>query len=115
MSALHFALAAFAAGAVLLQWQPVLPSIAPWLGVAAGCALLATVLTPLARGRTALRAVATALLIAAAASFGFAYAAWRADLRLADALAPEWEGQDVALVGVIDDIPKVSPRGARFT
>jgi len=45
---------------------------------------------------------------------GFAYAAWRADVRLADALPPEWEGKDIALVGVIDDLPQVTERGKRF-
>src|SRR5512143_83661 len=107
MSALPFALAAFAAGAVLLQWQAVLPSLALWFGVAALAAMVALALS---RRRTA-RLTSVALIIAAAGSLGFAYAAWRADLRLADALAPEWEGQDIALVGVIDDIPKASPRG----
>ena len=111
MSALPFALAAFAAGAVLLQWQAVLPSLALWFGVAALAAMVALALS---RRRTA-RLISVALIMAAAGSLGFAYAAWRADLRLADALAPEWEGQDIALVGVIDDIPKASPRGLRFT
>jgi competence protein ComEC len=114
MPALPSALIAFAAGAVLLQWQPVLPSLALCLGVATMATLLAIALAKAARGRPATRAAARLLLIAAAGSLGFAYAAWRADLRLADALAPEWEGQDVVLVGVISDIPKVSPRGARF-
>ena len=115
MSVLPFALAAFAAGAVLLQWQPVLPSIALWFGIATGVALQAIALTSLANRRHALCSIAPALLIAASGALGFAYAAWRADLRLADVLAPQWEGQDIVLVGVIDDIPKMSSRGARFT
>ena len=115
MSALPYALAAFAAGAVLLQWQPVLPPIALWFGAATGMALLAMALTRAANGGAAIRWIAATLLIAAAGSLGFAYAAWRADLRLADALAPEWEGEDIVVVGVIDDIPKMSARGARFT
>ena len=53
--------------------------------------------------------VAIALAVA-----GFAYAGWRADTRLADALAPEWEGCDVELVGVIDDMPQVAEDGEHF-
>ena len=50
----------------------------------------------------------------ALAAAGFAYAGWRADTRLADALAPEWEGCDVELVGVIDDMPQVAEDGEHF-
>lgn len=115
MPVLPFALAAFAVGAVLLQWQPVLPSVALWFGMAAGMALPAIALVRAHRDARAARWMGAALMIATAASFGFAYAAWRAEFRLADALAPEWEGQDLMLVGVIDDLPKMSPGGARFT
>jgi len=45
---------------------------------------------------------------------GFGYAGWRADLRLADALAPEWEGCDVEVVGVIDEMPQVAEDGDHF-
>jgi len=50
----------------------------------------------------------------AVAAAGFAYAGWRADVRLADALAPEWEGCDVEVVGVIDDMPQVAEDGEHF-
>ena len=50
----------------------------------------------------------------AVAACGFAYAGWRADVRLADALAPEWEGCDVEVVGVVDEMPQVAEDGEHF-
>ena len=50
----------------------------------------------------------------AVAAAGFAYAGWRADVRLADALAPAWEGCDVEIVGVVDDMPQVAEDGEHF-
>ena len=35
----------------------------------------------------------------------------RAELRLADALPSEWEGEDITVVGIVDDLPQ--PLGAR--
>ena len=52
--------------------------------------------------------------IAAAGLAGFGYAAWRADVRLADELPVAWEGEDIVVVGVIDDLPRASDRGHRF-
>jgi competence protein ComEC len=46
---------------------------------------------------------------------GFNYAAWRAELRLADALPPQWEGVDLRVAGIVDDLPQPVERGARFT
>ena len=50
----------------------------------------------------------------AAGALGFGYAASRADTRLADALPAEWEGEDIAVVGVVDELPAPSTRGTRF-
>ena len=47
--------------------------------------------------------VALLTAFAAAAAFGFDFAAWRAETRLADELPRDWEGIDITLVGVIDD------------
>ena len=60
------------------------------------------------------RGVGRVGLAIALAAAGFAYAGWRADVRLADALAPAWEGCDVELVGVIDDMPQVAEDGEHF-
>ena len=56
--------------------------------------------------------MAAAMLVAAAV--GFDYASVRADLRLADALPSDWEGEDITVVGIVDDLPQFSPRGSRF-
>jgi competence protein ComEC len=111
-------LLAFSFGVVLLQQQASLPS--PWHAVyallpvlvATGCA----VYSKRAVGARRRIASAAALLIAALSvcMAGFFYAAWRADTRLADALPPAWEGQDIELVGVIDDLPQPTDRGTRF-
>ncbi|MBL8437058.1 MAG: DNA internalization-related competence protein ComEC/Rec2 [Zoogloeaceae bacterium] len=50
----------------------------------------------------------------AGALLSFAWAGWRADLRLGDALAEELEGQDLVLVGLVSDLPQGTERGQRF-
>jgi competence protein ComEC len=95
-------LLAFACGVCALQTCARLP---PWpLALAAGAALAL-----LAGSRTP-RAGA----VIAALALGFAYAALRAEVRLADALAREWEGEDIRVVGVVDDLPASSDAGVRF-
>jgi len=115
MPALPFVLAGFSAGAVLLQWQPALPSLAAWLCGALVAASIASTLRRSTRFARAARLIAVAFAAAAALAVGFAYAGWRAQARLADALPPEWEGRDLLITGVIDGIPKESPQGVRFT
>jgi competence protein ComEC len=107
-------LAAFAAGAVWLQWQPELPPRGAWLLAAGVAATLAIALRRWARAVVVTQIVVAVTTVFAAGALGFGYAALRADARLADALPPEWEGIDIALVGVIDDLPQVSARGTRF-
>lgn len=58
--------------------------------------------------------LARALFWLALAASGFSYAGWRADLRLADGLAPAWEGCDIELVGTVDDMPQLAPDGEHF-
>ena len=103
---LQIALLAFALGVVVLQMQPSLPE--PYLAL---CIPLFMLSWYLLAGRTR---YAVAVLALAAGSCGFFYAAWRAELRLADALPPAWEGRDVRLVGVIDELPQSTDRGTRF-
>ena len=103
-------LAASACGVVALQMQPVLPPapLAWWLGASMALPALAVALRCRPRG------LAVALVLVAGVA-GFGYAAWRAHLRLDDALAPAAESADlVTLVGVVDDLPQNSPQGARF-
>jgi len=90
---------AFAAGVLLLQQQAALPSAA-WL-------LAAPLLAALAAWRRA-------LLVPAAFAIGFLWAAGFAQLRLADRLAPELEGRDLAVIGVVASLPSRSAQGLRF-
>ena len=117
------ALLAYAAGVVLLQACPRLPPAAGWLFAAAAFLAASTLL--LAR-RTARRldrhpahaarihAVAMLASVVACGLCGFAYAAWRAEMRLADQLPPAWEERDIRITGVVDDLPHDGPLGSRF-
>jgi competence protein ComEC len=114
LPALPLALAAFSVGVVLLQWQPELPAASQWLGAAALLAAAGALLHRCARRSATVRIIVAAIAILGAGALGFGFAAWRADVRLADALPGEWEGVDIALVGVIDELPQSSERGTRF-
>ncbi|OZA27376.1 MAG: DNA internalization-related competence protein ComEC/Rec2 [Hydrogenophilales bacterium 17-61-9] len=107
---MRIALIAFCFGVWLLQQQAALPS-ARWLGVLP--LLSAALLLPhFSHGlfKTA-RRLGIALLCAA---LGFAWAAWRADLRLADRLPDPWQGVDLAVMGVVSELPQTNARGERF-
>ena len=60
------------------------------------------------------RGVAAVLMALAMAATGWSYAAWRAELRLAEALPAEWEGRDVIVTGVVASLPQAFERGLRF-
>ncbi|MFZ2266891.1 MAG: DNA internalization-related competence protein ComEC/Rec2 [Azonexus sp.] len=96
---------AFAAGVLLLQFSPALPEAWPWglAGLALGM--------PALRWRGWRGGVCA---FAACCALGFAWAAWRAEIRLADELGAAWEGQDVELVGVIAALPQDFSQGTRF-
>ncbi len=99
---------AFLLGALALQQQAALPAFGlalPGLAVLLAASLLA-------RDRRLGRAV---LLAAAGGLIGFGHAAWRAELRLADALPFSWEGADVELVGIVSGLPQPAESGTRFT
>src|SRR6476660_6357226 len=93
------ALLAFAAGVVLLQMQAALPPLA-W----------ALLLLPLAVIGARYRFVLPVLTIAA----GFFWAAYCAELRMGEWLAPQREGRDVEVVGVVSGLPAQGERGVRF-
>jgi len=107
---MRIALIAFCFGVWLLQQQTALPS-ARWLWM---LPLLTAVLWlprfPHALSET-LRRLAVALL---GVALGFAWAAWRADLRLSDRLPDRWQGMDLAVIGVVSDLPQTNARGERF-
>jgi len=97
---------AFAAGIVVLQMQPELPSAGLW---AMSGGLLAL---PAIRWNGAWSCRLLGVL--ACLALGFAWAAWRADIRLADALGADWEGRDVELIGVVATLPQDFSQGSRF-
>lgn len=125
------ALAAFAAGATLLQFCTRLPpapaALAMLMLVMTAAAL---VVTAHARANDGVVSIAAAhargapvaldrlrrgaLAVVAAGLLGFCYAAWRAEARLADVLPPVWEETDVRVSGVVDELPQNSNAGSRF-
>jgi len=94
-------LLAFACGACVLQTCARLPPW-PW-AIASGAAIVLV---------AALRTFPF-VAVGAALTLGFGYAAFRADVRLADQLAPEWEGEDIRVVGIVDDLPARYDTGVR--
>lgn len=112
------ALAAFVAGAWLLQQQAELPRALALALLAMAAVAAAAVAARLRRraddGSRGARAAVAALALAAAVAAGFDYAALRAHGRIADALAPADEGRDVVVVGVVDSLPAPLERGQRF-
>jgi len=101
---------AFAAGVWLLQQQPVLPPLFWAWSLAAGPGLLLVSRGP-GRLRHVLRRAITLLL---ALGCGFAWAAWFAHARMADALPAAWEGRDIVVVGVVATLPQAHERSLRF-
>jgi competence protein ComEC len=90
---------AFTAGVLLLQQQAALPQ-APWLALLPVCIALA--------------AWHRMLLVPAACAIGFLWAAGNAHLRLGERLAPELEGRDLEVAGVVSSLPAATERGLRF-
>jgi len=107
----------FALGVAALQQQALLPApFFEWVaGPALAAGLAATWLADL-RPAASLRWRTAALLVAvvAGSTAGFGYAAWRGQVRLADALPSEWEGRDITVVGIVDELPQPVDRGTRF-
>ena len=90
---------AFAAGAAALQLQADLPAVA-WVALVVPC--FAGLYW-----RPKLAPLFTFTL-------GFLWAAGLAHLRMADWLAPELEGRDLDVVGVVSSLPAVGARAVRF-
>lgn len=102
---------AFVLGVWCLQQMPQLPGLV-WVAVLAAPLVFFWGL----RGRrhiTAQLARRISLLFLCSGA-GFFYAAGMAQLRLADTLPAEWEGQNIQLVGVVASLPQMQERGERF-
>ena len=101
-----FALA-LVAGVLVLQNQRSLPE-APF-ALVAGAMALACLLVP--RERPLVRAL---LVLACGAAAGFGYAAWRAELRLAESLPVSLEGRDLVVTGIVSGLPQERDESTRF-
>lgn len=100
----------FVAGAWWLQQQAALPDTG-WTWVLAAAGLATTVV----RFESVTLRLACGLCVKAACfALGFSWAAWCAQQRLADALPAEWEGRDIAVIGVVAGLPQTYERGVRF-
>ncbi len=105
---------AFVAGALALQQQATLPSIAALVAIliAAQAVLL---LFLLASRRIAVsKHLRRIVCILFAALAGFTWAAWRAQVRMADELPHAWEQRDVRVMGTVEALPMRFARGERF-
>ncbi len=100
------AILAFAAGVLFLQQQSALPA-STLVAVCAIAGAGGAVLAIRSEGRGLILILACALL-------GFAWAAWRADIRLADSLPTNWEMKDIRVSGVVASLPQRFGRGERF-
>jgi len=99
----------FALGIWLLQQQAALPVLAwAWLPALLAPALL------LPRHALWQRMAHLALLVVFACSSGFFYAAFFAQQRLSHTLPAEWQGKDIAVIGVVAELPRQHERGLRF-
>lgn len=100
----------FVLGAALLQQQATLPAPA-WRWALP--VVLALFLWTLLR-RAGWSAWARAVAVPMAVALGFLWAAGQAQLRIDDRLAPELEGRDLVVVGVVSGLPAVGERVIRF-
>lgn len=102
------AILGFTAGAMLLQQQAALPAWQQLLLMVLLALLLAWVAR---RWKTACRTAAHA---AAGLAIGFAWAGGMAQIFLERELPKEWEGRDIAAIGVIDSLPVFGEQSVRF-
>lgn len=100
---MRMAIAGFALGIMLLQRQAALP--AAWMLWLPVLVILPLCVRRVASGVGGARAGQHVLFLALGLSLGFAWAAWRAEWRLADALPDEWQSTDIDLQGVISELP----------
>lgn len=103
-------LIAFCTGVWWLQQQVSLPSLR-WLGL---LPLALAVLWVPRSDRLPVEAGRRLGIVLLGLALGFGWAAWRADVRLAERLPAHWQGVDIELVGVISDLPHANARGERF-
>ncbi len=103
----------FTVGAAWLQTQAVLPFFAPlwWAPLALLAWHYGLRLWPSTGYWAVLRWGGLGLI---ALATGFYYAAWRADLRLADRVDPLWDGLSTPATGLVEGLPQATAYGWRF-
>lgn len=108
----------FALGVWWLQQQAALPGRGGWLLLAVAAVVAgawsAWALAAGARSIRWRRMSGWLALWLAAACAGFGYAAYRAQLRLADALPAAWQARDIEVAGYIAGLPSYAEGSARF-
>ncbi len=104
----EFTLLAIALGVGIAQLTPELPSRVLTGSVLFITALLALYFLLREKSTRTVIALSLALII------GASYALLRAELRISDELPREWEGRDIELIGVIDELPQADAQGIRF-
>ena len=103
-----FALCAFALGVGIAQLAPELPP--RWISVSLLCLVLVASVFLLQRKSGAI----IWLTLSVAVVLGASFTTLRADLRMSQALPSEWEGRDIELVGIVDELPQADAQGVRF-
>lgn len=114
---MRVALLAFVAGCWLLQQQGGLPDTRLWLWLAVACAagvIACMVLVAMRQRVPRIQYVQWCLGAATVGMIGFAWAAWRAEVRIDRWLAPEMAGRDLVVEGVVAGLPDVAEHGTRF-
>ena len=101
------AVISFLLGVLALQWSATLPARA-WLAATPILVLLAAA----GAWRLPVPWLRMACLLCAAALAGHGWAAWRAEMRLADVLPMSAEVRDLRVVGVIEGLPQSLSDGA---
>jgi len=115
---------AFALGAAWLQTRPALPALV-WAAMLPLLVLLLNawlkhrqplfslrLKAPVAVSVNRFLQVGAALIVFAL--LGFFYAAWRAEMRLAELLPQSWEAREISLSGRVVGLPETTPNGLRF-
>jgi competence protein ComEC len=98
----------FTFGVWYLQQQPLLPALPAYWPIVALVLLLP-------RANTKKLIIARRIvLILCAALLGYSYAAWIAQSRLSDRLPDEWQGKNIAVTGIVAEMPRLHERGLRF-
>jgi competence protein ComEC len=101
-------------GVCCLQWSAALPFWAGWGWLVTLVALAVAAMAGRFRAGGARARAARGLCLVAAFVAGYGWAAWRAELRMADMLDAALEGRDLLLTGVIASLPDDNGDSVRF-